>query len=145
MQIFQCFSGKRKGSVEWHADCSRMLACQNGMDISMGGMSRMKCTFAYYLRIDNQLGEFSKFVHRTDVKVYTVSWLAWRRAPAFHQDMCGDGLEPTARHVTCCGLLAETARLSFSILTSNSGTKKERKRNRCVIKFVVVIDARLHI
>jgi hypothetical protein len=41
--------------------------------------------------------------------------------------MCGGGLEPTARHVTCCGLLAETARLSFSILTSNSGTKKEEK------------------
>jgi len=43
--------------------------------------------------------------------------------------MCGGGLEPTARHVTCCGLLAETARLSFSILTSNSGTEKNKQNN----------------
>ncbi len=90
----------------------------------MGGMREMKCTFAYYYSgIDNELKvyEISITVHTLK---FTVSWLAWRREPAFHQEMCGGGLEPTARHVTCCGLLAETARLSFSILTSNSGTEK---------------------
>ena len=59
----------------------------------------------------------------------TVSWLACNRVPAFHQEIRGGGLEPTARQVTCCGLLADTPRFSLrSILTLNSGTAMDEKR-----------------